>query len=176
MIRINLLPLAERQSKWPVNRLFIMAGCFIALLLTSIYSYNIFETWNVEKNLQETRNQYQLLQPTLVTMTNANNKQQLLTKKNNILTGLTKERQSLHGVIEHLATVTLPQVWFTDVTKSDKGAIHIKGWSATYPLVAEFMQIMEKDPFFIEPVLGNVEKDVMTQATKFEIVVKPRGI
>jgi len=176
MIRMNLLPLAERPSKWPMNRLLLGAGFLIIMILSSMYSYSLFAVWSLESQLQNTRNQYQLLQPTRVLMASAKNKQQQFDKKNNILVVLTKERQSWYGIIQHLTAVTSPQIWFTEMVKSDKNTIQIKGWAATYPLVAEFMKTMESDQFFIEPVLMNVEKDNVTQATKFEIVVKPRGI
>jgi len=176
MIRINLLPLAERQSIWPVNRLLLGAACLVFMILSSIYSYSLFAVWNMERQLQNTRNQYQLLQPTRTIMTSAKNKQQQFDKKNVILVELTKERRSWYGIIEHLTAVTSPQIWFTEMVKSDKGTIQMKGWAETYQIVAEFMQTMENDPSFIEPVLTNVEKDPVTQATKFEIVIKPRGI
>jgi len=176
MIRINLLPPAERHSPWPVNKLLLGAGFLIIIMLSSIYSYNLFAVWNLEKQLQDTRNQYQLFQPTRVLMASAKNKQQQFDKKNNILAVLTTESRSWYGIIGHLTAVTSPQIWFTEMVKSDKGTIQIKGWAATYQIVAGFMQTMERDQFFIEPALINVEKDTVTQATKFEIVVKPRGI
>jgi len=176
MIRINLLPPAERPSKWPVNRLLLGAGFVMIMIFSSIYSYSLYEVWNMEKQLQATRNQYQLLQPTRVIMESAKNKQQQFDKKNNILAMLTKDRRSWYGIIQHLTAVTSTQIWFTDMVKSDKNTIQIKGWAATYLTVAEFMKTMENDQFFTEPVLTNVEKDTVTQATKFEIVVKPRGI
>ena len=176
MIRINLLPPEERQSIWPVNRLLLGTGLFIIMIFSCVYSYSLFEVWTVEKQLQDTRNQYQLLQPTRTIMINAQNKQQQFDKKNNILSVLTKERRSWYGIIQHLTAVTSPQIWFTDMIKSDKNIIQIKGWAGTYLSVAEFMQTMESDQFFIDPVLTSVEKDTVTQATKFEIVVKPRGI
>jgi len=176
MIRINLLPPDERPSQWPVNRLLLGTTFLIIMIFSSMYSYSLFEVWNMEKQLKDTRNQYQLLQPTRVVMTSAKNKQQQIDKKNNVLTVLTKERRSWYGIIEHLTAVTSPQIWFTEMIKSDKDTIQIKGWAATYLVVAGFMQTMESDQFFIEPVLTSVEKDPVTQATKFEIVVKPRGI
>lgn len=176
MIRINLLPPAERPSKWPVNRLLLGAGFLIIMILSSIYSYSLFQVWNIERQLQDTRNQYQLLKPTREIMASAKNKQQQFDKKNNVLAVLTKDRRSWYGIIQHLTAVTSPQIWFTEMFKSDKDTIQIKGWAATYLVVAEFMQRMESDQFFIEPVLTNVEKDTVTQAAKFEIVVKPRGL
>lgn len=176
MIRINLLPLEQRQSKWPVNKLLLGTGLLIAMIFSSLYSYSLFEIWSIEKELQITRNQYQALEPTRVLMTTANTKQQQFDKKNNIITILMKERPSWYGIIEHLTLQTSPQIWFTDLVKSDKGGIQVKGWATTYPLVAEFMKTMESDPFFTDPILNSVEKDATTPATKFDIVIKPRGM
>lgn len=176
MIRINLLPLAERQSKWPVDRLLIVASCLISLIFSGLYSYNVYDTWRMEVKLQEVRNQYQLLQPTRAIMANANNKQQLINKKTNILTGLTKERQSLYAIIQHITAVSSSQIRFTDLIKNDKGSIEIKGWAPTYPLVAEFMKTMERDQLLIESALTNVEKKDAAAAATFDIIVKPRGI
>ncbi len=176
MIRINLLPLTERQEKWPVNRLLLGCGLFVLLLLTTIYSYSIFETWHLEKQLLETRNQYQLLQPTQALMLTANQKQQEFDKKNTVMTAVTKERRSWYSIIQHLSQVTSSQVWFTEMGKGEKDIIQIKGWASTYPLVADFMRTMENDQFFVDPVLVTVEKPVGSQAAKFEIQVKPRGM
>ncbi len=49
MNNINLLPLAERQPKWPVNNLLIIASLLLLLLYSSIYSYNAFKIWDLEK-------------------------------------------------------------------------------------------------------------------------------
>lgn len=176
MIRINLLPATARQSKWPINTLLIGASLLIAFIFTSIYSYSLFEVWSIEKKLQTTRNQYEALQPTRALMATANTKQQQFDKKNSIVTVLTKERQSWYSIIQHLATQTSAEIWFTDLQKGEKGTIQIKGWANTYPQVAKFMEIMENDPFFTEPVLHSAEKDGTTQATKFDIVVKPRRV
>jgi len=176
MIRINLLPLAERQSKWPVTKLMIAAGLFVMLIFSCIFTYNLFAVWNLEQSIQTTRNQYQALQPTRVLMDSANAKQQQFDKKNNIVATLTKERQSLYNVIQHLSAQASSEICFTDLLKTDKGVIQIKGWTTTYPLVAAFMQTIENDQFFMEPLLNNVEQDANTQITKFDIAVKPRGL
>lgn len=176
MIRINLLPPAERQSKWPVDRLLVVAGCLLSIVFSILYSYNIFEVWRVEGDLQKTRNEYQLLQPTRVIMASASQKQQILDKKANIMTGLSKERQSLYAIIQHITSVSSSQIWFTDLTKNDKNALQIKGWATTYPAVAQFMQTMEHDQLLVESVLTSVEKKDATAVATFDIVVKPRGL
>lgn len=176
MIRINLLPAEERPAKWPVDRLLAASGLLIVLVLSSIYAYGLYDVWNLERQLQNTRNQYQALQPTRAIMATAKEKQQQFDKKNTIVTQLSKERQSGYGIIQHVAAVASPHIWFTELVKSDKGTVQIKGWTATYPLVAEFMQGIERDQFFIEPVLTSVERVGTSQTATFDILVKPRGI
>ncbi|MDF2634697.1 MAG: Fimbrial assembly family protein [Pelosinus sp.] len=176
MNTINLLPLIERQSKWPINKLLCIVSILAILVYSSAYSYNVFRIWNIEKELQSTRNQYELLQPTLKVMQTSNQKQQLLDKKNTIIAFLTNEHKSWYSTIQHLVTITPQQLWFTDLSKSDKGILQIKGLTTTYPVVAEFMKNMEQDPFFIEPILNKVESDNNTSLLKFEILVKPKGM
>lgn len=176
MNTINLLPLIERQPKWPINKLLFITIILVLLVYSSIYSYNAFTIWSIEKELLSTRNQYELLQPTLKIMKNSNQKQQLIDKKNTIIAVLTNEHNSWYSTIQHLVTLTPQQLWFTDLSKSDKGIIQIKGLATTYPVVAEFMKNMEQDTFFIEPTLNKVEGDNTTSLLKFEMQVRPKGI
>lgn len=176
MNTINLLPLLERQPKWPINKLLFIAIVLILLTYSSIYSYNTFKIWSIEKELESTRNQYELLQPTLKKMQNSNQKQQLLDKKNTIIAVLTSEHKSWYSTIQHLVRITPQQLWFTDLSKSDKGIIQIKGLATTYPVVADFMKNMEQDSFFIEPTLNKVESDNITPLLKYEILVKSKGM
>jgi len=176
MIRINLLPHAERQSKWPVNRLLVVAGCLISLTCSSLYSYSLFQIWTLDNKLQATRTQSQLLQPMRIAMNNANNKQQLLTKKNTLLATITNEHSSLYAMIEHVTKVSSSQIKFTDIAKNDKGFVVIKGWALSYPDIAEFIQTMEKDQFMLESALTSVEQKANAEVTTFELAVKPRGI
>jgi type IV pilus assembly protein PilN len=176
MNNINLLPLGERQPKWPINKLLFISSILLFLIYTSVYSYNAFKIWTIEKELKSARNQYELLQPALTMMHDSNNKQQLVNKKNYIVALLTKERNSWYPVIQHLVTITPQQLWFTDLSKSDKGVLQIRGSATTYSIVAEFMKNIEQDPFFVEPVLSKVENDTTTSVITFEILVKSKGM
>jgi type IV pilus assembly protein PilN len=176
MKKINLLPLAERPSKWPVNRLFLLSGLFIVMLFSSICIYNVFTLWDMEKQLQNTRNQYELLQPAREAMLQATKKQELLSKKNNLLVTLTNERKSSYNTVVHLTALTSPQIWFTDIEKTDKDLIQAKGWAEEYLAITEFMQKLEQDQFFADPLLVKVENDATSKVIKFEITAKPKGI
>lgn len=176
MKTINLLPIAERPSKWPVNRLLLLAGIIFMMLFTSLCSYNLFTLWNMEKQLQDTRNQYALLQPTREIMLQTAQKQEALNKKNNLLAALTNERISSYTVLVHLTNLTSAQIRFTDVGKADKDIIQVKGWSGTYSAITEFMQKLEQDQLLTEPLLVKVENDEKFKVIQFEITVKPKGI
>jgi type IV pilus assembly protein PilN len=177
MISINLLPLAQRETKWPINKLLLIASIFVGLGCSSIYSYNVFTIWSVEKKLQDTRNQYELLQPTVEIMHTVSSKQQTLDKKNSILATLTKERNSWYSIIQHLIAATPQSIWFTDIGQSsDKGLIQMKGVATNYPAVAEFVQNLEHHQFFSDPVLIRDASEPASQIINFEIMVNSKGM
>ncbi len=176
MNNINLLPLAVRQPKWPINKLLFILSILLFSIYGSIYSYNALKIWTIQKDLQLARNQHELLQPAVAMMYDSNNRQQLIDKKNNMIVFLTKERNSWYSTIQHLVVIMPQQLWFTDLSKLDKDVLQIKGSAATYSIVAEFMKNIEHDPFFIEPALNKVENDTITSVIKFEITVKFKGM
>lgn len=176
MNTINLLPLAERQSKWPIKQLLFISISLLLLLFSCLYCYNTYKIWSIEKGLQATRNQYELLQPTRIQMINMDAKRQLLDKKNNLVMSLTKERSTWYSIIQHLVTITPQELWFTNLSNTDKGIVYIKGSAGTYPAVAQLMKNLENDPIFTEPNLNRVESDETLSIVKFEIMVKFKGM
>ncbi len=176
MVTINLLPITNRQAKYPVKQLLLFSTVLLLIIFSTIYSYSVYQVWTIEKQLQDIHNQYQLLQPTQLLMIKMTDQQQVLAKKNNILTTLTKERPSWYAILKHLATVTPPEICFTELIKSDKATIKIKGWTTTYPIIGECIQTLEQYPFFTEVSLKSIESDTISQITKFEIMIKPKGL
>lgn len=175
MIRINLLPPEERQPLLPLNKIFISATLIVFLLMLSIYFYTVFSIWNLERQITEAQNQYELLKPTRDAMQTANTRQQTISAKNSILQGLTKERRSWYALTTHLGMVTIPQVWLSEIGVGEGNMLKIKGSSYTYPDLAAYLKNLEQDEMFQEPVLLNAERVAATGATKFEITVKFRG-
>lgn len=176
MIRINLLPPAERQPDWPLNRLFAIIGSALAIILLLVYCSTVFMIWQKERQLTEERNQYELLRPTEVAMKTAVTKQQTISAKNAILVNLTNERKSWPPLITHLAMLTTPRIWFTELGAVNKDAIKIVGLADNYQEIATFLQRLEQDGIFAEPSLVQAEIMSDNKATKFEITVKLKGI
>lgn len=176
MNTINLLPPTERQPRWPINKILFIVTILFFLIYSIMYSYNAFTVLTMKKELQRAHNQYELLQPTAKLMRMSNNKQQLIDKKNNIVTLLTKERVSSYTAIQHLVSITPQQMWFTDLTRTDKDTMQIKGSAVTYSIVAKFIENIEQDPFFTAVSLNKVENNITAPLIKFEIMVKFKGM
>ena len=148
----------------------------LILIYSSIYAYNAFKILKIEKELQGLRNQYELLQPTLEIMQRSNDKLQLIDKKNQIAVLLTKERQPLYTLIQHIVAIMPQQLWLTNLSKSDKGLLEMKGAAITYSVVAEFVKNMEGDTILFDPMLVKVEFDTGASFLRFEIAVKSKGM
>lgn len=178
MIKINLLPPSERIPKYPIKRIIGLISCLVVISFTAIYCYNAFVIWNLERQITVTQNQYELLKPTQQAMLNAGNKQQTINAKNNILTSLTSERKPWPPIINHLAAMTTPRVWFTEISEADKETLKIIGIAADYQELAAFLRNLEKDKMFSDPTLVHADSSP-SQAiigTRYEITVKFRGM
>lgn len=175
-IRINLLPPDERQERWPINRLFA-AALLLGLMCLSLFSgYNAYREYELEQELTAARQQLQLLQPTQEKMVTTNSQQQVFNAKNTLLTKLTAERKPWYAVVSRLAVIVPPQVWLEELGSGDKNTFKLKGNALTYPDLASFMQVLDQDDLFIEPVLIKAERDSQSAVTKFEMTVKVKGL
>lgn len=175
-IKINLLPASARKEELPLKRLLATAAALVFLLLSGLYGYSLYTAQQLEQELSDTRNQYELLRPTRDKMTASGSKQQQINAKNNLLISLTKERKSWYAVLTHLGTVTPPQIWLTELTVAEKNTLRLKGMATTYPDMAKFMQIFTNDEMLGEPVLISAEKDGTLPVTRFEMIAKFKGL
>lgn len=175
-IKINLLPSSARKEELPLKKLLAIATALVVFVLSGLYGYGLYTAWQLEQQMSDTRNQYELLRPTRDKMAAANSKQQQINAKNNLLITLTKERKSWYAVLTHLGTITPPQVWLTELTVAEKNTLRLKGMAATYPDMAKFMQIFNNDEMLGDPVLISAEKDGTMPVTRFEMIAKFKGL
>lgn len=178
MIRINLLPLADRKQKWPLKKIFAIISGLLVFTLIMIYASSAIVIWQKERQIAEVQNQYELLRPTEAVMNESFAKQHTINTKNDVLTNLTNQRRSWSPIITHLATLTTSRVWFTDLGVVNKDAIKIVGIAENYQEVATFLERLEQDTVFTEPQLVQAELTPVNnkKVTKFEIVAKFKGI
>lgn len=175
MIRINLLPPAERQPRWRTGRIFAALTVAVAGTLAAVYGYYHFMIAHTESRLAETRARHELLRPARDAMVAAGARQQAIDEKNAVLMALTRERTSWYAVLTQLGAKTPPELWLTDLT-ADKGVVKLTGLARSYPDLAAFMRRLEQDDLFAEPMLVKAEVDPVSTATKFEMTVKIKGM
>lgn len=176
MIAINLLPPSARRSKWPVNRMAFIISSVIFTLLFSVFAYNTYKIWALERQIRDLHQQYELLRPTQEKMQLIITKQRLFEDKNAVLIKIAKEGKSWSAILSHFGIITPPQIWFSELSAGDKNIILIKGNAITYPDLANFITLLEQDELLGEPVLIKAEQDAKYLYTKFEMTVKLKGI
>lgn len=176
MTLINLLPPSERQPKWALRRILLAISLAISIICAGIFMYGEYAIWKLERQIDEAHNQYELLKPTIEKMQEANNKKQQLDTKNNLLLQLTQERRPWYSIIARLGVVTPGQVWLTEVGMVDKHNLRMKGVAAGYPALADFMAKIEQDEILSQPTLIKAEHDRVVSFTRFEIMVKLKGL
>lgn len=178
MIRINLLPPLQRRPKYPANWIIGFISALIFVSCTALYCYNVFVIWNLERQITESQNQYELLRPTQQAMDSAGSAQQVINAKTNILTGLTTERKPWAPIITHLAAITTPRVWFTEVGETDKDTLKVVGIADNYQELATFLQHLEQDGMFVDPSLIQADNspNQALVGTRYEITFKLKGM
>jgi Tfp pilus assembly protein PilN len=175
MIRINLLPLAQRKSTFRFGLLYTVIVGSVLFVFAFIYAYHAVKIAALETSIETTRQQYELARPTQKKMVLANQKIQQMAGKDQVINNLLKERSSWASLLSHLAGITIPEVWLTEIT-GEKNVLHIKGGAADYAYIAKFLNQLEQDALLSEPTLVNAENDSKQPATKFEITVKLKGL
>ncbi|MBU2703041.1 Tfp pilus assembly protein PilN [Sporomusaceae bacterium BoRhaA] len=175
MIRINLLPLAQRKPTFRFELFYIVITCWLMVVFGFIYTYYAVRVFTVENEIDKMHRQLALEQPIQEKMILAEQKLQQISVKNNVLICLSTERSSWAAILSHIAGVTVPEVWFTEIT-GEKNLLHIKGDSLDYASIAQFIKQLDQDVFVSEPSLVNAEQDDKDPTTKFEITVKIKGL
>ncbi len=175
-IKINLLPPAERQERWPVNRLFAIAALLVLMCFCVVAGYNAYTIAKLEDRLAVVQQQLELLRPTQAKMAASSAQQQGINTKTALLTKLTTERRPWYALVARLAVIVPPQIWLEELGTGDKNTFKFKGNALTYPDLASFIQLLEQDDLFTEPLLIRAERDNQLAVTRFEMTVKIKGL
>ena len=176
MIRVNLLPVSRRISPCSFSRIFTVIGIVTFFLCTMWYGYDSYRLWGLKQEAFQTMNRYELLKPTQNKMQAANALQQRIDQKDKLLLSLTAQRQSQYAVLAHLAEIMPPQVWLCEIVVDEQKHFYIKGQADTYSDLARFLDKIERDPLFGNPVLLKTERDEVLSTMKFEITVAGKGM
>lgn len=173
MIKINLLPPVKKEPFWQARHFYIIGIILFILSLGSSWGYLYHTEWTIIQQLQQIRQQHELLKPTMAQMQAAGVKQQAINARQSILIKLTQERPPLYAAITRLGAIIPEGVWLTDVV-SDKNSLKVSGMAKSYPEVAAFLKKVQEDALYTEFSLIRTEQDKTT--AKFEFTVKFKGM
>ncbi len=111
-----------------------------------------------------------LLPPNLV----AREREVVVKSRQDVLTQLSKTRNSWHALLAHMGTMMPRQIWITELG-ANKGVVLLKGGSLGYVQLAGFVNSIEKDEMFSDLLLTRTEQKEFDPVTRFEIAFKVKG-
>ena len=183
VIKINLLPQTDRPSTLPVARIIAGVVTIGILFCASAFSYHTYVIWSLTEELTAARNQHESLRPVELNMNTATEKLKYISQREVALSDIAQERRPWDVVFSHLAAIAPQRLWFTHAgvdykEKAQPMGIKISGIAEKYLDVATFLNTLEQDDTFCDPVLTAVELNSggKVQSAKFEITVNLKGL
>lgn len=173
MIRINLLPVAERRPDIPYGRVALFFVSLFILLLGSIFAVEVFLTRSVEQDLAEARARFEELRPVRDAMAQAGDKQKRIDAKVALVNEVAKTRTNPYNLFPRIALVLPEAVWLDETrVNRDDGKVELKGAAVSYPELAQFISNLEADGIYSSVTVKSTEGDFKAGTMKFTLEVK----
>jgi len=173
---INLLPPQEKKSKRTLGRTAVCAGLFMLAWLT-VFGWQAKQILDLRSSLDSLTTKKETLRQQLIFIY-----QDLgialpagtSPEKAWLIQNLLSERVLWSEVFKQFALIVPKGLWFDNLEGSSAGKaeIKIRGGAFTYRTVSEFMQSLEKSPYFESPQLIFAQKTALQgqEIVGFEIV------
>lgn len=175
MIRINLLPPADRKREVRSARLFKTITLVVFSIYFCVVLWKVYGFYEANQELEKMQERQASLQSIQVLLDTSNSKMASVSAKAEVVRSLAGQKRPWQEMMSHLALLSSDQLWFKEVS-NDKEAIKLTGSAVDYDAVAVMLQQLERDEFFKEPQLLKAEKDKNQSMTNFEIQVKLKGL
>lgn len=151
MIRINLLPYRQYQSRLGFKRMLTVAAATMALLLTALVGYHLHLTGHIKQLTTESehiRQQVTAYHQMNRQVTANQEKARILKQKMAIIGGLEQGRFRTVALLNDVsANLISERMWLTSLTSSATG-VEISGVAMDEKTVADFLTRLEKSPLF----------------------------
>jgi type IV pilus assembly protein PilN len=168
MIRINLLPYRQYQSRQSFRRVLAVATVTMALLLVALTGYHHYLAGNIKQLVTanaQTRQQVQSLQRMNRQVTANEEKARLLRKKMAIIGGLEESRFRSVALLNEVATHLISdRMWLTSLMSNSAG-VEISGIAMDEKTVADFMTRLEESPLFTTVGLKSLKRQTFSANT-----------
>jgi len=178
VIRINLLPKAERRSDIPYARvsLFFVILCLVGLMV-AVAGEGV-SIWLIEKEQIATATHYDELLPVRQAMEQVGDKEKQIAAKKVIIDELVKSRTLPYNIYIRIAAVMPDLLWLDETSnnKDDAKVITLKGQTVDYATLAIFISKLETQPYLNSVTLKSVEGDVQSGTLKFTLNLKVKEL
>lgn len=174
MITINLLPPEKRKKQISLKRLItVVMSCFV-IVWVGIYFFMLCQAAIMQDTILSAKESYQLMTKSIEKKEMTEKKQQLINKKDAVVTGISKNTNAEYAVLSNISELVTPNIWLTEIHMDEKKVVRIKGNASSYPQLATFLNRFENNKAFTEVSLGsaNVIKISNQEITQFEVTAK----
>ncbi len=177
MIRINLLP-KERARRGPVvSRMFLVLGVLaVAVLLGGYYLILLSENARLQDSITETNKQIDVLRPQVAEIEVLKRRLETARRKAALLKTLESSRVPWATVLEEFRTIVPKDVWLTNMSAADDGALTFDGFGLSYEAVARLMVNLDSSKVFRDVDLNVAQKQPIsaTEVVNFQVVGRLR--
>ncbi|MBN2372358.1 PilN domain-containing protein [bacterium] len=162
MIRINLLP---RKPKPPVvlykDSAVLCGAIFLLLIIMSIIMLKMNGRVNeLKMQVAETRKQIESSELDLQKIQKLKDDKAILENKIKIIDTLKKKQEWPVHVMEELGFAIPEQVWLNNLVNQGD-SLRLEGMTPSYNAISEFMQQLDKSPYFKGIDLQNLRQTVV---------------
>lgn len=150
MIRINLLPIKQREAEIARRREVTIGVAVLAVALLAIGAVHLLQSWqfsSLETELAQLRGELQTLSVKVKQLGDLQNKIKEAKGKNKIIDDLKKKKSGPTLVMENLAGATPATLWLTDLKESG-GSLALSGVAVDNKTVADFINGLEASKHF----------------------------
>lgn len=150
MIRINLLPIKQREAEIARRREVTIGVAVLAVALLAIGAVHLLQSWqfsSLETELAQLRGELQTLSVKVKQLGDLQNKIKEAKGKNKIIDDLKKKKSGPTLVMENLASATPATLWLTDLKESG-GSLALSGVAVDNKTVADFINGLEASKHF----------------------------
>jgi type IV pilus assembly protein PilN len=150
MIRINLLPIKQREAELARRREVTIGVVVLSIALVAIGAMHLLQSWqlsSLETELAQLRSDLQTLSVKIKQLGDLQNKIKEARGKNKIIEDLKKKKSGPVLVMENLAGAAPATLWLTDLKESG-GSLSLSGVAVDNKTVADFINGLEASKHF----------------------------
>lgn len=161
MIRINLLPYRDERKKESTIQLAIIGAVPIALILlvfVVVWIVNNSQINSIDNEVSQIKLKIEACTVQMKEIDLYKSKKEILTKKMNVITNLTKGKDGPVHLLDELATAIPGNIWLTSIQQKGLELI-IQGKAIDNIAISNYMINLDKSPYISNVDLKSITTD-----------------